>query len=366
MPPLTLTYSLADQNFIQTKSVGIFNVSTQLLENLVRHSRFARLSVLTNSTLNSKLRLPPEVAIYNHNEAIRSRLGRFFWDQWGVYEAAKNSGNRWLFLSKGFSSFLRPPASKLAVYIYDAIHDFYRINYPNVMPWFESKYFIRCLKATFKYADIIFTDSDIAKDELERLANNLEIDPPLIITAGIGFVRPKQITIDKRNSLLLLTSVWPHKITKQAVSFIERWQKQSGFSGGVELVGSLPAGLHLPRLPGWRHHPRLSEKKYRQFLAEARVLLFFSTYEGFGMPPVEAMITGTCPVFSDLPVTCEVMGKTGYSFSNDSYESFAQSMSKALSVSETQIQLWAEELLQRHNWGKVVEKIVNGLAQSDN
>ncbi len=366
MNSLTLTYSLADQSFSLTKSVGIFNVSTQLLENLARHVSFERLTVLTNSTLDDKLQLPSRVTVQHCGRAVGSKLGRIFWDQWGVYEAAKNSGNRWLFLPKGFASFSRLPSLKLAAYVYDAAHDFYRYNYPGVMPWVECKYFTRCLRATLKYSSVIFTDSDFAREELRRLARRFEIEPPPMVIAGIGFTCAEKKCATKRDSLLFLTSAWPHKLTERGVDFIERWQREAGFSGGVELVGSLPAGVHLPRHAGWRHHPRLSEATYRQFLAEAKALLFFSAYEGFGMPPVEAMIAGTCPVFSDLPVTREVMGGMGFSFSNDSYESFARSMNKALSVSETQIQLWAEQLLERHCWDDVVEKIINGIAQADN
>ena len=366
MVDLTLSYSLADQTFNQTKSVGIFNVSVQLLENLARRLHFTRLSVFSNSTLDGKLRLPTGVDIQHHNEAIHGKIARMIWDQWGVYEAAKKSGNQWLFLPKGFSSFLRPPPLKLAVYSYDAIHDFYRANYPKVISWFESQYFFQCLRYTLKHSNIIFTDSDFAKDELERLAINFKIKAPLIITAGIGFTRGPERVIVKRNSLLVLTSVWPHKLTKRAVSYIERWQKETGFSGSVDLVGNLPVGLRLPDLTGWRHHARLPEETYRQFLAEAKALLFFSAYEGFGMPPVEAMIAGTCPVFSDLPVTREVMRGRGFSFSNDSYESFVQSMNRALSVSARQVQLWADQLLERHNWEKVVERVSNGLVQGEN
>jgi glycosyltransferase involved in cell wall biosynthesis len=365
MDSLTLTYSLADQNFNQTKSVGIFNVSTQLLEKLAHCSRITRLRVLSNSTLDGKSRLPSEVTIEYHDEAIRNRLGRIFWDQWGVYEAAQNSGNQWLFLPKGFSSFLRPPPLKLAVYSYDVIHDFYRTKYPRAISWFESKYFFQCLRGTLRYSDVIFTDSDFAKNELKRLASNFKIKAPLIITAGIGFTRGPERVAAKCNSLLVLASVWPHKLTGMAVNFVERWQRQIGFSGNVDLVGSLPTGIRLPNITGWRHHVRLPETTYKQFLAEAKALLFFSAYEGFGMPPVEAMIVGTCPVFSDLPVTREVMGERGFSFSNDSYESFAQSMNKALSVSEIQVKLWADQLLERHNWGKVVERISSGLVQRE-
>lgn len=361
MDSLTLTYSLADQNFNQTKSVGIFNVSTQLLENLTKRISFGKLTVYTNSTLDNKLQLPPEAIIQHHDQAIRSKIGRIFWDQWGVYDAAKNSGNEWLFLPKGFVSFLRPPSSKLAVYIYDAIHDFYRVNYPYAMPWFENKYFIHCFKKTLKHSNVIFTDSNFTKNEIESLAHRFKIKVPLILTAGIGYTRTKGMVFKKRDSLLLLTSNWPHKLTKQGINFIERWQKESGFLGSVELVGSMPTGMRLSQHAGWRHYPRLPEETYRRFLAEAKVLLFFSAYEGFGMPPVEAMITGTCPVFSDLAVTREVMGNTGYPFSNNSYESFSQALNKALNVSETQIQLWAEQLLKRHNWDRVVNTVANGL-----
>jgi glycosyltransferase involved in cell wall biosynthesis len=363
MDNLTLSYSLADQSFNQTKSVGIFNLSIQLLENLARRLHSVKLSVFSNSTLDGKLQLPPEVDIRYHNEAIHSKIARMIWDQWGVYEAAKKSGNQWLFLPKGFSSFLRPYPLKLAVYSHDAIHDFYRVNYPKVIPLAENQYFSQCLKYTLKYSSIIFTNSDFAKNELERLASCFRIKVPLIITAGIGFTRILESHVVKRDSLLVLTSTWPHKLTRKAISYIERWQRETGFLGRVDLVGDLPVDIRLPDLASWYHHTRLPEVTYRKFLAESKVLLFFSAYEGFGMPPVEAMIAGTCPVYSDLPVTREVMGARGFSFSNDSYDSFAQAMNRALNVSERQVQLWGNQLLEHHNWDKVVERIYSGLAQ---
>ena len=359
-----LTYSLADQNFNQTKSIGVFNVSTQLLINLSTRMQFSKFNLLSNSTLDGHLSLLPQIVIQHHDEAI-NKLGRLFWDQFGVYAAAKRNGSQWLFLPKGFTSLLRPRGFKIAVYIHDAMHDFYRNNYLGVMPRFEIVYFILCLKKTLEYSNVIFTNTDFTRNELVRMAKNFKLKLPLTITAGIGFFRPKEMVLKKRNSLLLLTSAWPHKLTDLAVSFIEHWQRETNFSGDVDLVGSLPVGLRLPNFSNWHHHRRLSESIYRQFLAEARVLLFFSRYEGFGMPPVEAMIAGTCPVFSDLPVTNEVMGKRGYSFLNGSYESFTRALNSALSESSAQINCWSDELLELYNWEKVVKKIKDGLEQAE-
>jgi hypothetical protein len=358
---LTLTYSIADQNFKKTKSIGIFNVSTQLLENLCRRVNFKQLSVLSNSILDDKLHLPADVKVYHYDGVIKNRLSRVLWDQWGSYRAAKNVGNQWLFIPKGFASFMMLPEFKLAAYVYDAAHNFYRMRYPNAMPWLENEYFIRCLKETLKHADVIFTDSDFTKNELNNLARNFKIKPGLIINAGIGFVYDEKSAMAKKESLLLLTSSWPHKLTKLAIGFLKRWQRETNFLGTIELIGNLPSGVRLPDLASWRHYRYLPETDYRKVLASARALLFFSTYEGFGMPPVEATIAGTCPVFSDLPVTREVMGSAGFSFSNDSYESFALSLNEALKVPPAKIKMWADILLQHHNWDRVIEKIISGL-----
>jgi len=48
-------------------------------------------------------------------------------------------------------------------------------------------------------------------------------------------------------------------------------------------------------------HARLPEAEFRRRVAEARTIVYFSDYEGFGMPPVEAVIAGTNAVYSDLP-----------------------------------------------------------------
>lgn len=361
--PLVITYSLADQNFNQTKSVGVFNVSTQLFENLSLRDSASRLNLLINSTLEGRLRLSSKAITLRH-DAAGSRLGRLLWDQWGVYAAARKNASHWLFLPKGFTSFLKPRGFKLAVYIHDAMHDFYRTNYRGAMPWFETIYFIECLKKTLRYSDVIFTNTDFTQSELRRLANNFGIELPLTITAGIGFNRPKNLGLKKKNSILVLTSSWPHKLTARAIDFMGRWQRETGFSGKVELVGSLPEGLGITRFANWQHHQRLSEQIFRQFLAEANVLLFFSKYEGFGMPPVEAMIVGTCPVYSDIPVTREVMEGRGFPFNNDSYEGFARAMNNALKENAGQIEQWADELLDRHNWDKVVKRVSRGLLEA--
>ena len=63
------------------------------------------------------------------------------------------------------------------------------------------------------------------------------------------------------------------------------------------------------------------------------------------MPPVEAALAGACPVYSDIPVTREVMAGAGCSFLNDSYDSFADAMKKARTATPKEISDWADQLV---------------------
>jgi len=59
---LSLTYSLADQDFHQTKSLGIFNISLQLLQTISRDERASTLAVLANSGLQDISNCPHQFA----------------------------------------------------------------------------------------------------------------------------------------------------------------------------------------------------------------------------------------------------------------------------------------------------------------
>lgn len=358
-PPLNLTVSLADQLFAQTKSVGIFNLSLGLVEQLARRSELSRLTVLANRTLAGRLATTLDVRW--HDAPARGRLARIWWDQCGVYSAAAAAGNDWLFLPKGFASFVRPCPQRLAACVADTIHDFYRTKYPQSVSALEQWYFVRSFWGTVRHAQVLFTISDFTSGEVARLARARGVTAPPIHTLGIGFTRPVASTVPKENRLCVLASAFPHKRTGLAVEWLARWQRESGFAGEVDWVGRLPAGLALPDFPNWKTHERLPEEDYRRLLARSKALVFFTEYEGFGMPPVEAALAGACPVFSAIPATREVMGECGYSFENSDYESFRVAMNSALGVPREQVAVWAEQLLARHNWDLVLDRFAAGL-----
>src|SRR5271163_1519378 len=117
----SITYSLADQCFTRTKSVGIFNFSIDLLNVLARRPQCPPLTVLANSSLRDKLALPATARSQFHDLALRGSLGRIWWDQVAVYAAARRSGNEWLLLPKGFASFAQRCPVRLAPIVHDVL-----------------------------------------------------------------------------------------------------------------------------------------------------------------------------------------------------------------------------------------------------
>ena len=76
------------------------------------------------------------------------------------------------------------------------------------------------------------------------------------------------------------------------------------------LVGSPGWGQQLALTPADRVHLTgwVSDAELQSLVAGAAVLAFPSLYEGYGLPPLEALACGTPVVCSDLPVLREVLG----------------------------------------------------------
>ncbi len=366
---LRLSYSLADQEFIHTKSLGVWNVSTQLLGHLAAHPQVENLTVFTNHTQSSLPPFGPKTTIEEHNCAVRKwgrGWGRVWWDQSGVYSAAQRSGNPWLFLPKGYSPIYRNCPVRLAAYVHDAMHDHYRNhknNYPHNPLAREAGYFMRSLRATLREAEVIFTNTDFTRSEVLRLAGLWNLPMPYVITAGIGFemLNPRVTGNGHRQRIVVLAGPWPHKCTRLAVDSMQRWVKSRKFDGGVDWIGAMPPGLTLPNLPGWKHHQRLSQDDYEKVLGHAATVVYFSAYEGFGMPPVEGTLAGAAAVYSAIPAMTEVMGDCGYSFRNESFDEFARSMDQALQTPRELLRDWQRHLSRRHSWATIANRIAEQL-----
>jgi hypothetical protein len=357
---LSLAYSIADQNFARTKSVGILNLSVQLAEALAPRREFELFEVFSNSSLQEWHGRFAGRPVRCFDRASATRLGRILWDQRQVYVEARKRRVDWLFLPKGFASFCQKPRIKLATYVHDVIGELYSQRYPGAVSRSEARYFRQSLLATVKYSAVIFTNTDFSRRELLAFSEKHAIRPPEIVVAGIGF-HAATIPSRDRSRIVVLASPWPHKRTDLAVQFMAAWQGATDFAGQVHWVGRFAPGLRPPSHPRWMYHDRLDQRAYGALMAESVAVVYFSEYEGFGMPPVEAVLNGACPVYSSIPATQEVMEGRGAPFENTSFESFVAAMNKGLQMQPPELASAAHWLQTRHNWSAVADRIIGAL-----
>jgi len=359
---IDLAYSIADQNVETTKSIGIYNFSVQLAQHLSEHPQIRKLTVFSNRTISPHLRLTTKASVRDFNSARRGKAGRIFWDQWALYQSAEATGHHRLFLPKGFCSFLARPRLELVAFVHDVMGDFYRQHYPGFESRLESFYFSHSLAATLRQCRVIFTNTEFSKRELAGWAKHKGLPCPKVVVAGYGFAPPEPDWTEKENRILLFASQLPHKRTDIAIRFLTRWLRETKFDGNIDCIGILSPKMTKPEGRGWRWIGRVLPAQAREMMRRARAIVYVSEYEGFGMPAVEAVLEGSCPVFSDIPPLREAMGEAGCPFSNDSEESFFKAMDRALATSPETIHAWAARLLHRHHWPAVAGRIIQELS----
>lgn len=349
-----LVISIADQEFAKTASTGIFNFSLGLV-NAFAEIVPEQVRVLANST-----QVLPErqIQVDRMDWPVRSLVDRIIWDQLGVYRKVSGIGCDWLFLPKGFASFMVACPVKLAVYMHDIIPLICAERWPGSISFRKYCYLKTMYRATLERADVVFTNTKYTRSEIQRWAAEQDICCPPVHVAGYGFCTSEKRPLEKVDQITVLIRPDRHKRPELCLEYMTRWCEESKYVGDVVCIGCKAGDVSATQLPHWKWLGRIPSDRCLDEMRKSRAVVHFSDYEGFGMPPVESVLNGTCPVYSAIPVAVEVMGSCGCGFQNEEYESFFSAMSEALDISSARIQEWAQILMTLHNWRLVVDRIL--------
>ncbi len=181
-----------------------------------------------------------------------------------------------------------PPLSSSVV----TLHDVQHLDLPNMFPRSERLFRKVAWHRSVRGADRVIVMSEFVR---ERAVAKLGLDPGRIrvVPLGLDHATFSPGAVDCEPFLLYPARRWPHKNHERlfdAFALLRRERPElrlvltgggdfSGVPDGVEARGQVP-GTELVGL-----------------LQRASALVFPSLYEGFGLPPLEAMACG-CPVAS--------------------------------------------------------------------
>jgi glycosyltransferase involved in cell wall biosynthesis len=258
------------------------------------------------------------------------------------------------------------------------IHDVFHLAMPKLVGGIHKLLYAKLMFAQVcKKAAAIITVSRFTKSELQQY---LPAPLPPIHTIHLGvdaswFTVPESNPIYPRPYLVFVGNIKPNK---NLVSLIQAYisvlsviphdlvivGKKSGFITTDSQVYKL-ASKHPDRII---FTDVLPDQDLKRYVKGATALIFPSLYEGFGLPPLEAMACA-CPVLSsDRASLPEVCGEAALYCDPENIEDIARQIVRIASDIPLQEELRAKGLVQaqRFVWSKCVDQtveVIRGLIQ---
>jgi glycosyltransferase involved in cell wall biosynthesis len=205
------------------------------------------------------------------------------------------------------------------------LHDVQHLDLPGLFSRTERLYRAAAYDRQAQRADRVVVVSEYVKG---RAVERLDLDPARVAVTPLG-VDLEQLRPSERPRepfLLYPAKSWPHK---NHARLFDAFALLRRAHPGLRLV--LTGGGSYARLPeGVDARGLVPRSEVVELMQRAAALVFPSLYEGFGLPPLEAMACG-CPVAcSDRASLPEVVGNAARLFDPDDPASIAATVEEVL------------------------------------
>lgn len=222
------------------------------------------------------------------------------------------------------------------------VHDIFHLAMPQFVKRIDKKIYARTVfNAVARKAEAVVADSYFTKKELIKYTNIIP-EKVKVIYCGVDeyWKTPLYNTksIQQTPYILYVGNVKPHKNLPMLIkAFVKLYHdiphrlvivgKKEGFITVDKLVFNLAKQYadHI-QFTGY-----ISNEQLKNYYHYADLLVFPTLYEGFGLPPLEAMAAG-CPriLCSDIPVLKEVYGDSVQYFDHSSEKDLANKIRQIL------------------------------------
>ena len=268
------------------------------------------------------------------------------------------------------------------------IHDLGFSRRPDLYPSAEVRKQISATKRAVRRADLIFTPSEFTKQELIKLfqakAEKITVTPLAADTSRFKIMAREEVevVIEKyrlgyKNYFLFVSRIDVKKNPLLAIRAFEEVKNKMGLGDPLRLVFAGPPGYRFEEV---REAIKISSAKdfisglgyvptedLPALTAGALALISPSYYEGFGLPLLEAAVSGTPVIAADLPVYREVMGEAARFVPLDQPEAWPNAMLEIAKDPNLAADFSAKGLLRAKifSWPKTADQTWTALTKYD-
>jgi glycosyltransferase involved in cell wall biosynthesis len=271
-----------------------------------------------------------------------------------------------------FSSFFNIPHN-VTIPVYITIHD---IIFPD-MPELASKSGLAArmwfYRKAYKKAQKIFTVSEFSKS---RIQHHLGTAKPVIVThsaiqPAFFKYRANNHNVEKTQTIVFIGNIKKHKGLDILLDAF-RIAKNEGLPHKLVVIGAkenfrTSDNAVLQKIEALGRETVIftgfiSDEQVMEHLSKAALLVQPSLYEGFCLPPLEAMTLGTHALISDIPALKEIYADYPVTFfrSGDSSD-LKEKMTKLLFNKKPSSPVLSDELLLKYTFEKTASVILREL-----
>jgi len=238
------------------------------------------------------------------------------------------------------------------------IHDLSFWEHPE---WFSKKYAFAYRFFTpisLKNSIKLFTVSEYSKQTITKELKCTRSDIEVIYNAVNEYICEDR-NIKKVKYILAVGSIDPRKNLDRLISSFQKWNNHDYeliIIGGHQK--SFPK-INLSTKANVKFLGYVSEELLHKYYSESEIFIYPSLYEGFGIPPLEAMAHGTPVIASNITSLPEACGEAALYIDPYSEESIINAFELLSKNSRLQKELIIKgfENLKRFSWSKSALKI---------
>lgn len=229
------------------------------------------------------------------------------------------------------------------------IHDIRVLQHPkefSILYRYLIKYFT---KKNVKKAKNIFTVSNFSKFAIENYYNLTDVT---VVYSGVDHINGDNENQKQEDFFLSVGSLEPNKNFKYILEFAKKHPEYKFKVVGGK--GKAFANVDYEQLTNVEFLGYVSDSELKSLYSMAKGFIFPSFYEGFGLPPMEAISLGTKVVYaSDIDVLHEIYADILTYFNPNDVNSLELALNNPHIITEDE----RTALLEKYTWEKTAYKI---------